>query len=75
MRTRQACLNCGSVRIASGCWVGDGIRPAFRFRPSTKEFVDHPSAGLNTHLTGYKGGAATPRKEEAGFSNTTPLGG
>ena len=33
IRTRQICLISGGVRIASGHWVGDGMRPAFRFRP------------------------------------------
>ena len=39
------------------------------FSDQGPEFEDHPSADLNTHLTGYQGGATTPRKEEAGFSN------
>ena len=33
IRTRQACLAGGGARIASGHWVGDGMRPAIRFRP------------------------------------------
>ena len=32
IRTRQACLTSGGMRTASGCWAGDGMRSAFRFR-------------------------------------------
>ena len=32
IRTRQACFISEALRIASGHWVGDGIRPAFTFR-------------------------------------------
>ena len=32
-RKRQACLTSGDMIYASGHWVGDGVRPAFRFRP------------------------------------------
>ena len=39
-----------------------------------QEFEDRPSADLNTHLTRPQGGAATPRREEVGFSHQTPLG-
>ena len=68
IRTRHSCMTSGSSRIASGHWVGDGISPAFRFRPRAK-FEDCPSADLNTLLIGYQGGTATPRKEEVGSSN------
>ena len=34
IRTRQACLTSGGARIASGPWVGGGVRRAFRFRPT-----------------------------------------
>jgi len=40
-----------------------------------QEFEDCLSADLNTHLTWYQEGAATPRKEEAGFPSPTPLVG
>ena len=30
---RQACMTGGGMRYASGHWVGDGVRPEFRFRP------------------------------------------
>jgi len=61
-------LTSGSARIAPGHWAGDGLRPAFRFRPRAG-VEDRPSAHLNTHLSRYQGGAATPRKEEAVFSD------
>ena len=32
-------------------------------------FEDHPPVDLNIHLTRHQGGAGTPRKEEAVFSN------
>ena len=31
--TRQACWTSGGARIASGRWVGIGMRPAFRVSP------------------------------------------
>ena len=66
--TSQACFLRRALRIVSGRWVGDEVRSAFRFRPR-QEFEDRSSADLNTHLTGYQGGARTPRKEEAVFSD------
>ena len=63
IRTRLACLNSGGARISSGDWVGDGMRPAFRFRPRAG-IGDRPSADLNAHLIRYQGGATTPRKDE-----------
>ena len=33
IRARQAGLTSGSARIASGRWLGDEVRPAFRLRP------------------------------------------
>ena len=36
IRTRQACLTSGGVRIASDPWVEDRMRPAFRFRPGSR---------------------------------------
>ena len=36
MGTRQACWTSGDERIASGHWVGNGMRPAFRFRSSAR---------------------------------------
>ena len=37
-----------------------------------QESEDHPSVDLNTHLSGYQGGASTPRKEETGFPDPHP---
>ena len=65
---RQASLTSGGVRIASGHWVGDEIG-LHSDSDQGQEFEDRPSADLNTHLIRYQGGAATPRKEEVGFSN------
>ena len=36
IRIREACLTSGGTRIASDCWVGHGMRPAFSFRPRVK---------------------------------------
>ena len=35
--------------MLQGHWVGDGVRPAFWFRPKGQEFKDNPSADLNKH--------------------------
>ena len=52
IRTRQACVTGGGVRIASGPWVGDGIG-LHSDSDQGQEFEDCPSADLNTHFTRY----------------------
>ena len=54
-----------------GWGVGLGLRSDL---DQGQEFEDCPSADLNTHLTGSQGGASTLIKEEAVFSDLTPLG-
>ena len=54
------------MKITSGHWLGNGMKPALN-SDQGPEFEDCPSA--DTQLTGYQGGATTPRKEEAGPSD------
>ena len=66
IRTRQSCLTSGGVRIASGHWVGNGIRPAFRFRP--RAGVWEPPFWWFEY-TPYLIPRSTPEKEEVVFSH------